>query len=111
AERGADAGDLVRRDGRADPRPADHDPAVGLAAAHRVADLLGDVGEVDGVGRVGAVVGHLVAPGAELLDDGALEREAGVVAADRNLHEPQCRPLLTAFLTSATRRDRYRAGQ
>ena len=89
AERGPDARDLVGRDAGPDPGPADHDRPLGLAAADRVADPLGQVGEVDRLGRVGAEVGHLVAPGPQLLDDRPLEREPGVVASNRDLHGPR----------------------
>jgi len=63
AERGADAGDLVRRDARADAGAADEHAALRPAIPHPRADGLGDIREVDGVGGVRPDVLDLVPPG------------------------------------------------
>ena len=56
AECGADAVDLVCRDGDADPRAAEDDAAIRLAGDDVSADLLRDVGIVDRLRAEGADV-------------------------------------------------------
>ena len=60
ADGGADAGDLVRRDGCADAAAADDEAALGGAGGDAAGDGLSEVGVVvGGVVRVGAEVEHL----------------------------------------------------
>ena len=51
-----------------------------------------DVGIVDRLGRIGAEVDRLMAQGDEPLDDGGLEREAGMIAGDGDAHPGSPQP-------------------
>ena len=87
ADRRADAGELGRRDRRADARAADEDPALGPAALDRLAHLAGEVGVVDAYGvGVDAEVDDVVAGGLDRRDDRVAKLDAPVVERDRDLH-------------------------
>ena len=90
-QRGPDAAHLVRRDLLALAGPADDDPALGLARHHRATDGGAERGVVDRLGRVGAEVEHVVALRREERDEVRLEREAGMVRTDRDLHRANIR--------------------
>ena len=83
---GAHAGDLVGRHGHADARAADEDAAVGRPLGHATGDLVGKVGVVDTIGRLGAEVLDLVAKAADEVADDVLLAEAGVIGGDDNAH-------------------------
>src|SRR5215207_10297580 len=79
---GAHAGDLVRRHGGADARAVDDDAEVGLALGDGARDRVREVGVIDRVRRVRAVVAHAVAQLGEQALQLLLQGEAAVVRAD-----------------------------
>ena len=87
ADRGADAGELAGGDRSADARAADEDPALGVAALDRLAELARLVRVVDPLGvRVGAEVDDLVAERCDLLEHALAQLHASMVECDRDLH-------------------------
>jgi hypothetical protein len=90
ADRRPDAAHLVRRDRRADARPADQDPAVRSTLLDRLAQPLREVRVVVlGVRPVPAEVDQFVlARGQDLepADDLVLEPRTGVVGGEDNSH-------------------------
>ena len=85
-QRGADAGNLVRRDADADAGAADQDRLVVGAVLDRVRHAIGQVRvELLAVVLGRAELGHLVA-GLQVLGEGVGEVGAGAVARNCNLH-------------------------
>ena len=84
--RGTDAGHFVGHDGHAKPGAADEHAAVSIAAGNRARNLVGIVGVIDGVGRVGAEVEHLVSKRAQVICKGSLLVEAAMIGSDGNAH-------------------------
>ncbi len=68
ADRRANAAQLGRRDRCTDAAAAQQHPAIGIAALHRFADQLRDVGVVDRVGRMGSEIERLVSMRADDLE-------------------------------------------
>ena len=87
AHRGANAGELARRDRRAGAAAADHDAAVGLPVADGLGHGLGDVGVVHRRGGVGAQVGDLVPALGQVAGQVPFHLESGVIGPNRDAHE------------------------
>ena len=86
AERRADAGDFVRGDLLALPAAAEHDAAIGAALGDRAPDADADERIVHRRLAVRAVIVDAVPERRQRLLEMFLEREAGMVGADRNPH-------------------------
>src|SRR3954462_9057733 len=86
ADRGADALHLVGGDRGADAGAADHDAARGFARCHLLRHGARDVGEIHRLVVIGTHVEDVMAEVADVLDDGLLERPAGVVGSDDETH-------------------------
>src|SRR4051812_49129254 len=86
ADRGANALHLVGRDRSADAGAADHDAARGFARCHLLRHGARDVGKIHRLVVIGADVDHVMAEAADVVDDGLLERPAGVVGSDDETH-------------------------
>ena len=63
-----------------------------------MADLLGEIGKVDGGGGIRAQVDGFMARGADSLDHGRFKREARMVSSDGNFHSNSF-ALATTFST------------
>src|SRR5699024_916101 len=101
AHGGADAADLVRGDGDADPRAADQHAALHILLPDRVGDLTGVGGGVLGALTASAgvaVVDDVMALLLQVGDHHALEVAAGLVAANTDTHTAMIRNLRTADL-------------
>ena len=89
---GADAGDLARRDRRADAGAAHEDAALGIAAGDRRAELERLVRVVDPHRvRVGAEVDDLVPAGEERLQHLLPQVHAAMIEGDRDDHVTRVR--------------------
>ena len=84
AQRGAHAAHLVGGELLTLAAPAEHDAEVGIAVAHGSPDARTDLGVVDRLGRVRALVVDLVALAEQHRHEVLLEVVAGVVGADRD---------------------------
>jgi acetyl-CoA C-acetyltransferase len=84
AQRGAYATHLVRGELFALSASAEHDADLGCTVAHRPADAGADLGIVDRLGRVGAVIVDVVPGVAQPIHDVLFEFEPGMVGADRD---------------------------
>ena len=83
---GADAFDLVRRDGDADAGAAHEHARVAFAGSHRLRDLEPVDGIVHRLLGEGAEVDDLCAERLEGLFDGGFQHDAAVITADCNFH-------------------------
>src|SRR5437762_1289050 len=86
AQAGANPGDLVRRDRRPHPAPADEDAPLAGARRNGLGDLPREVGIVGGRIVERADVLDRMAPGPAERGELDLQREARMVAADCDLH-------------------------
>src|SRR3954452_2169021 len=86
ADRGANALHLVGGDRGADAGAADHDATHGFARGHLLSHGAGDVGEIHRLVVIGADVDDVMPEAADVVDDGLLERPAGVVGSDDETH-------------------------
>ena len=83
---GANPVDLVRRDGGTDAAAATQDAAIGSTGENRRGDPLGVVRVIDRLGRKRPEIDSLVAAGLDALNNGWLQGESGVVAANCDAH-------------------------
>src|SRR5579875_781868 len=86
AHAGAYAGNLVGGHADAYARAADENAAGRIAAPDGVADQLGEVGIVGGLGVECAHVDNFVAGGGEVVAHFVLQRETGMIGSDDKLH-------------------------
>lgn len=66
------------------PAPPEHDADIGIAVAHRTADSRADLGVVDGLGRVCALIIDEVSLFAKHLDEMLFQIEPGVIGTNGN---------------------------
>lgn len=81
-ERSAHAVYLVYRNGGANSCTADHDSPLASSGKDFIAELLGDIGKIDGSRAVRADVFHVVAPGLKNLNERPLQRKSSVIGPD-----------------------------
>lgn len=86
AETAADAWNTVGNHGFAVPRSAEDDAAVIFAACQGFRERANEERVVDRLGRVGAEVGDLVSPPAQLVDQELLGAESRVIGSESDVH-------------------------
>ena len=100
---GTDSRDLVRRDARPHPGTTKHDSAVDFSADHRQRDLLGVIGIVDTLGRIGSDIDHFMTQGLHESSEVFLEIEACMIRAEDDLQaSPPDRTLFSERFAAAT---------
>ena len=86
AEAGADSGNLIGRDRRANAAAADQYAALGRAIADRLAHRLGKVGIIHRSVAVGADIDYVMLEMTQIAGDRLFHFEAGMVRTDDNAH-------------------------
>ena len=84
-QRGAHAGNFIRRDAHADPGGAHEQAEVALLFGHRARHRLGEIRIIGRDRGIGAEIHHFQAAFFEVLPERLLQFVAGVVRAQRNL--------------------------
>ena len=93
------AGNLVGRDSHADPGAADEDAALGVARRDPLSHGCSEIGVVNALVRVGALVGDLMIIGFEHTLDPVFEGDSSVIGANPDLHTRRSGKWMVAHLT------------
>src|SRR5690349_13484909 len=86
AKAGADSGNLVGGDGRANAAAADQYAALGRASADRLADRFGKVRIINRGVAVGSDIDYVMREMTQIAGDHLFHFEAGMVRTDDNAH-------------------------
>jgi hypothetical protein len=97
-DRGADAFHLVGGNRGTDAGTANHDAARDFARCDLLCHGARDIGKIHRLVVMGADVDDLVAKASDMVDDGLLQRPAGVVGSYDETHENSFSIFLSIFI-------------